>query len=67
VMFYVPAANASEPEALAEFDRLFADGLRPIERPDKIIPVPWMPKSSIGKILKRELVEKYTLTSTAAA
>ena len=67
VLFYVPAANAAEPEVLAEFDRLFADGLRPIERPDKIIPVPWMPKSSIGKILKRELVEKYTLTSRAAA
>ena len=67
VLFYVPAANAMEPEVLSEFDRLFADGLRPIERPDKIIPVPWMPKSSIGKILKRELVGKYTLTSTAAA
>ena len=31
------------------------EGLRAIERPDKIIPVPWMPKTAIGKIVKREL------------
>lgn len=67
VLFYVPDRNAAEPEILAQFDRLFADGLRPIERPDKYIPVPWMPKTSIGKIVKRELVDKYTLGNGAAA
>jgi fatty-acyl-CoA synthase len=64
VLFYVPNGNVNEPEVLAEFEKLFADGLRSIERPDKIIPVPWMPKTSIGKIIKRELVAKYTLGST---
>jgi len=61
VLFYVPHADASEQDILAEFGRLFSDGLRDIERPDKIIPVPWMPKTAIGKIVKRELVSKYTL------
>ena len=67
VLFYVPGQGAAEPEILAEFDRLFVDGLRAIERPDKIIAVPWMPKTSIGKIVKHELVEKYTLVNGAAA
>lgn len=67
VLFYVPGRDASEAEILSEFDRLFSDGLRSVERPDKIIPVPWMPKTSIGKIVKRELVEKYTLGNVASA
>jgi non-ribosomal peptide synthetase component E (peptide arylation enzyme) len=61
----VPQQNANEPDVLAEFDKLFADGLRAIEWPDKIIPVPWMPKTSIGKIVKRELVDKYTVDGEA--
>jgi|GEM_PF-3192336 len=65
VLFYVPQQNANEPEVLAEFDKLFVDGLRAIERPDKIIPVPWMPKTSIGKVIKRELVDKYTVNGDA--
>jgi acyl-CoA synthetase (AMP-forming)/AMP-acid ligase II len=67
VLFYVPQRDAAEPQILAQFDRLFADGLRPIERPDKFIPVPWMPKTSIGKIVKRDLVDKYTLGNGAPA
>jgi acyl-CoA synthetase (AMP-forming)/AMP-acid ligase II len=63
VLFYVPQPNATEPEILPEFERLFVDGLREIERPDKIIPVPWMPKTSIGKIVKQELVEKYSVAT----
>src|SRR5207302_11496736 len=61
VLFYVPQADASESEILTALDRLFAEHLREIERPDKIIPVPWMPKTSIGKIVKRQLVDTYTL------
>ena len=59
VLFYLPQAEADEESATAAFSRLFSEGLREIERPDKLIPVPWMPKTSIGKILKRELLEKY--------
>jgi acyl-CoA synthetase (AMP-forming)/AMP-acid ligase II len=65
VLFYVPRENAQEQEILAEFTRAFTENLRAIEHPDKIIPVPWMPKTSIGKIVKRELVEKYTLGAPA--
>ena len=67
VLFYVPVQGAVEAEILVEFDRLFNEGLRAIERPDKIIPVPWMPKTSIGKIVKRELVDKYTLGNGVVA
>ena len=66
-LFYVPGRDASDAEIRSEFDRRFSDGLRSVERPDKIIPVPWMPKTSIGKIVKRELVEKYTLGNVASA
>ncbi len=66
VLFYVPHADAGEQDILAEFGSLFSEGLREIERPDKIIPVPWMPKTAIGKIVKRELVSKYTLRPGAA-
>lgn len=62
VLFYVPNKDVTESDVLPEFERLFSEGLRELERPDKIIPVPWMPKSSIGKILKRELVAKYSLS-----
>ena len=61
VLFYVPQRDASEPEILPEFEKLFTEGLREIERPDKIIPVPWMPKTSIGKIVKYDLLSKYSL------
>lgn len=66
VLFYVAEREADVPEILAEFNRVFERELRDIERPDKFIPVPWMPKSSIGKILKRELVDTYTIGRTAA-
>jgi acyl-CoA synthetase (AMP-forming)/AMP-acid ligase II len=62
VLFYVPQRDdANEAEILPVFDKLFADGLRDIERPDKIVPVPWMPKTSIGKVVKRELLDKYSV------
>jgi hypothetical protein len=40
VLFYIPKPNANEDEILAEFESAFSKGLREIERPDKIIPVP---------------------------
>jgi acyl-CoA synthetase (AMP-forming)/AMP-acid ligase II len=66
VLFYVPRENAQEQDILDAFNRAFGAQLRDIEHPDKIIPVPWMPKTSIGKIVKRELVDKYTITPAAA-
>ena len=67
VLFYIPKPNANEDEILAEFESAFSKGLREIERPDKIIPVPWMPRTSIGKVIKRELVDKYTLSRGSRA
>lgn len=64
VLFYVPQRDASEEQIEAAFARIFGEGLREIERPDKIIPVPWMPKTSIGKVKKRELVDKYDIRSS---
>lgn len=66
VLFYVAEKEADVPEIIAEFNRAFERELREIERPDKFIPVPWMPKSSIGKILKRELVDTYTIGRPSA-
>ncbi len=60
-LFYVPQKDVAESEILAVFDELFSKGLRDIERPDKIVPVPWMPKTSIGKIKKRDLLDKYSV------
>lgn len=67
VLFYVPARDATEEEIAAEFARIFSEGLREIERPDKVIPVPWMPKTSVGKTKKRELVEKYDVHASGKA
>lgn len=63
VLFYVPrAVGASTPEEIeASLQALFTEGLRKIERPDKLIPVPWLPKTTIGKTRKRDLIERYTL------
>ncbi len=63
VLFYVPRAIATgNPEEIeTSLQALFAEGLRKIERPDKLIPVPWLPKTAIGKTRKRDLIERHTI------
>lgn len=63
-LFYVPAPGISaehEPEILFELSALFNEQLKHLEIPEKIIPVPWLPKTPIGKTIKRALAEKYTI------
>jgi acyl-CoA synthetase (AMP-forming)/AMP-acid ligase II len=59
VLFYSPRQGASMEHVEGRLKDLLVDGLRKIEQPDKLIAVPWMPKTSIGKIIRRELVERY--------
>lgn len=61
VLFYLPQQGADEKEILSQLESTFSSTLRKIERPDKVIPVPWMPKTSVGKVVKRDLLEKYTI------
>lgn len=61
VLFYVPKPGADGDMVEAELAEIFAAQLRRIEHPDKIVPVPWFPKTSIGKTVKHKLVERYTL------
>jgi acyl-CoA synthetase (AMP-forming)/AMP-acid ligase II len=61
ILFYTPTAEATMESVDSALKEILASRLRPIEVPDKIIPVPWMPKTSIGKIVRRELVARYTI------
>ncbi|MBR9971343.1 class I adenylate-forming enzyme family protein [Magnetospirillum sulfuroxidans] len=61
VLFYVPAAGVGMDEMENAAKDLFGANLRKIEIPDKLIAVPWFPKTSIGKTIKRDLVSRYTL------
>jgi long-chain acyl-CoA synthetase len=67
VLFYVPQPGVAEPDIDGDLARLFGEGLREVERPDKIVPVPFMPKTSIGKIIKRDLVDKYDIGRSSRA
>ena len=61
VLFYVPAAGTGIDQVDGAAQSLFAAHLRKIEFPDKLIAVPWLPKTAIGKTIKRDLVARYTL------
>lgn len=61
VLFYIPTPQSDIDGVERELSDLFAQRLRQIEIPDKLIPVPAMPKTSIGKTVKRSLVERYTI------
>lgn len=61
VLFYVPAAGIGIDETEDAAKTVFAATLRKIEIPDKIVAVPWFPKTSIGKTVKRDLIARYTL------
>jgi acyl-CoA synthetase (AMP-forming)/AMP-acid ligase II len=61
VLFYVPKAGADEDVITTALTEIFATQMRRIEHPDRIVPTPWFPKTSIGKTVKHQLVERYTL------
>jgi len=61
VLFYVPEVTQGLDEIEQNLFKMFDQQLRNIEHPDKVIPVPCMPKTSIGKTIKRELIKRYTI------
>ncbi len=61
VLFYVPTGGADPDGTEAALARNFDDHLRKVERPDRLIAVPWLPKTAIGKTRKAELVARYTI------
>ena len=61
VLFYVPQPDQELDEIEAALSVRFDAQLRKIEQPDKMIAVPRLPKTAIGKTVKRELVRRYTL------
>ena len=67
--FFVPAAGCSPEWAAAELARFARDdaGLPSLKRPKRLVGVDGVPKSGVGKLLRRELVTgNYTpLTETA--
>lgn len=61
VLFYVPRPDHELEDIELKLGADFGAQLRKIEHPDKLIPVPRMPKTSIGKTIKRDLVKRYTI------
>jgi acyl-coenzyme A synthetase/AMP-(fatty) acid ligase len=61
VLFYVPRPDREIEDIESALTARFDLQLRKVEQPDKLIAVPRMPKTSIGKTIKRELVRRYTL------
>lgn len=55
--FFVPAAGMTPQQAAAELDRYVRDGsgLPSLKRPKRLVAVEQVPKSAVGKILRREL------------
>ena len=61
VLFYVAINVDNIKEVEDAINAEYQKCLRKIELPDKLIPVPVMPKTSVGKILKRDLIVRYTI------
>jgi fatty-acyl-CoA synthase len=61
ILFYVPVTGANIEGIAADLDASFRSELRSIEFPTKVIPVLELPKTSIGKTIKRELINRYTI------
>ena len=61
ILFYVPKPDIDEEVIESALAEIFATHLRRIEHPDRIVPTPWFPKTSIGKTVKHKLIERYTL------
>ncbi|MBF0543583.1 MAG: acyl--CoA ligase [Candidatus Riflebacteria bacterium] len=61
VLFYIPRPDQTLEEIERSLNDEFAKNLRKIEHPDKLIPVPRLPKTSIGKTIKRDLIKRYTI------
>nr|AGS49651.1 long-chain-fatty-acid--CoA ligase [uncultured bacterium esnapd13] len=54
--FVVPRPGLPAADALAELEGHARDGLPSLKRPKRYLAVPAIPKSAVGKILRRELV-----------
>ncbi len=61
VLFYVTKPNADHDEVRRALEDDLRSSLRKIEMPDKLIAIPKMPTTSIGKALKKDLVDLYTI------
>lgn len=61
VLFYVARPDADFDSVRQQLEAELRASLRKIEVPDKFIPVPRMPTTSIGKTRKSELLSTYTV------